>query len=46
MIDQGWKVCKPYGDSRKLPENLEALWKLFIQRVAYFVFLFQIPKGV
>ena len=46
MVDQGWRPAKPYGDLRKLPSNLDDVWRLFILRVAYFVFWYRIPKGL
>lgn len=46
MVDAGFRHVKPYGDLRKLPSNLEAVWKLFILRVAYFVFLYRVPKAL
>jgi hypothetical protein len=44
MKDQGWRCVKPQGDTRKLPEGwAEKRW-LMVLRLAYFVFVHNIPK--
>lgn len=46
MHSEGWRCVKPQGDARKLPDNwLELRWGMVL-RLAYFVFVHDIPKSL
>ena len=46
MKERGWRSVKPQGDTRKVPSNWEALCWQMVLRLAYFVFVHQIPKNL
>ena len=46
MKERGWKAVRPQGDSRKLPNGWEQLRWLMVLRLAYFVFIHDIPKAL
>jgi hypothetical protein len=41
---QGWRFKKPFGDSDKPPANMNALIRDYVDRVAYFVRQYRVPK--
>ena len=43
-VAQGWRFKKPFGDSEKPPENMNALILDCLHRIAYFVKVYNVPK--
>ena len=44
MKEQGWRAVRPQGDTRKLPKGWEDLRWAMVLRLAYFVFIHDLPK--
>jgi len=44
MHSKGWKCVKPQGDARKLPDDWRNQRWMMVLRLAYFVFVHDIPK--
>ena len=46
MRERGWRCVRPQGDTRKLPDDWAAKRWLMVLRLAYFVFVHEIPKSL
>lgn len=46
MKDRGWRNVRPQGDTRKLPTGWAALRAQMVLRLAYFVFVHEIPRDL
>ena len=42
----GWTCVRPQGDTRKVPDNWRCLRWLMVLRLAYFIFVHEIPRAL
>ena len=46
MSERGWRNVRPQGDTRKLPKDWAILRWQMVLRLAYFVFIHEIPRAL